>query len=269
MQTLEYEYNGKRTALSVPESFAEMTGEQLIAAAGMLLNTDKTIPNNSLHVLTGMPAQLIEKLKPYERYSIEEMFDFVFSDNHCDISFREWKILKLELNGQTYWSPSSNFGNVTWQEFIYADQCLINGYIEALSAALFRPERENYNGETDRRIPFTIYGTTYRFNLFKELTEAVKLAIVLNYKAMRRASLEETYPEIFPYHDNSASDASDSTDEEPETEPETKSDFSWTQVHRSLLGDRIEEEDKFLNLNVHTVLNRLNEQIIENRKNRK
>ncbi len=86
---------------------------------------------------------------------------------------------------------------------------------------------------------------------------------------MRRASLEDAYPEIFPLQ--SSEENADQTDEinddtEKQTEPVS---FSWTRIHRNLLGDNIHEETKYLTLNVHTVLNRLNELIIENRKYKK
>lgn len=264
MQTLEYEINGKRNVLEVPESFEEMSCDQFLEATKMVSGG---IDNNTVSpILTGLPAHVIKALDPFEIYEINRMFDFINSDNMGTMQFVDWKIPRLTIKGKVYYGPASNFGNITWQEFIYADQCMMNGLYDAMIAALYRPERTGFNGETDRRIPFTIYGTTNRFNEMSHIPEYVRLAIILNYKAMRKAAMEEKYEQIFPYYDNTGTD--DDTDEEPEEKDgdNEKSSFSWTHVHRRLLGDDIQYEDKYLNLNVHTVLFRLNAIIMENKK---
>ncbi len=260
MQKLTFEIKGKRTELEVPSTLAEMTGDHFLAAAKMVLSG--SADDETLAILTGMPRDVLRKLDRFQRYSVEDLFSFLYRISPEDLSFKEWKLGNLCVDGTDYYGPTSNFGNVTWAEFVYVDQCMINGLHKAAVAALYRPQRKEYDGETDRRIPFTIYGTTHRFALFETVPESEILAVVLNYRAMRRAALEEKYPRIFPYHDSTP---------DPDEDTETQSDdiaagFSWTQVHRALLGDRIEEEDKFLNLNVHTVLHRLDAVIEENRR---
>lgn len=271
MQTLEYDINGKRESLSVPGTLAEMDGDHFREATKMILQ--HKADDHTLSVLTGLPMKIIKQLNAFQRYSVESMFDFLYLLKPDDFNFKEWKMPTMKIGDTVYWGPASNFGNVTWQEFIYVDQCMMNGLYTAVMAALYRPERSGYDGETDRRIPFTIYGTSHRFKDFENIDEVFKLAVIFNYRAMRRASLEAAYPEIFPYHDAAADTDTDAdTDADTDTPEEPKEElsaFSWTQVHRSLLGDRIEEEDKFLNLNVHTVLHRLNAVIVENRKSRK
>ena len=82
---------------------------------------------------------------------------------------------------------------------------------------------------------------------------------------MRAASLESVYTEIFPYHDLNTADDDGPNDNPPEPE-EQPSQFSWTNIHRNLLGDNIQDEEKFLQLPVHTVLYRLNTLIQESKK---
>lgn len=253
MKTLSFKTPKKTLNCNVPETWAELSNEQFVTATKMVQHGPT---NKALATLTGAPIDYIQKLNRYQRLSVEQIFDFVYRANPDELQFTEWKVPTIDINKTTYYGPSSNFGNITWGEFIYTDQCFISGLFQAATAALFRPQRENYNGETDRRIPFSIYGTTARFSLFDNIPANITLAVVLNYKAVRRAALEEKYPYLFRPVYNTSDDEDDESDEQPSSNQQNT--FSWTHVHRNLLGDRIEEEDKFLSLNVHTVLNRLN-----------
>lgn len=267
MQTITYEINGEKHTLNVPGSLSEMNGEQLVVATRRIISNDADLAIGDLVTLTGMPEDVLSALTGWQLYSIREMFDFIRESDRDSLRFKDWKIPSINVNGVEYYGPQSNFGNVSWEEFVYVDQCFINGYHKAMVAALFRPERAGFDGETDRRIPFTTYGTTHRFELFADLLPEVQTAIVLNYCAMRTASLADIYTEIFP--EQKAGDENEDDDAdfvEKEDNPGTPSQFSWTNVHRNLIGDNIQDEDKYLKLNVHTVLNRMNQLIIENRK---
>lgn len=245
---------------SVPSSFEEMTGQQLISACRIMLGHADA---ETISSLTGIENEILSELSPFQLYNITQLFES-WNNKDVKISFKEWKLPAIRVGEEEWHGPISNFGNVTWEEFVYADQCMINGLHRAAIAALFRPKRKDYDGETDIRIPFTTYGTTTRFQLLADLDEAVQLAILINYRAMRRAALENAYRQIFPYHDTQPDD--DDTSDNSTPEP---SSFSWISVHHNLIGDNIQDEDKYLRLNVHTVLHRLNAIIEESRKNRK
>ena len=130
-------------------------------------------------------------------------------------------------------------------------------------AVLYRPQRVKWDGESDRRIPFTTYGITKRYKEFAEIDDTLIYAIITNYRAMRTASLEEIYTEIFPYKH------SFDNEENPNQSSQNENMFSWANVHTNLLGDDLSNESKYLQLNVHTVLNRLNTIIKENRTKKK
>lgn len=261
MNKLEYEIDGERHELQLPESFAEMTGEQLVAAVRLMDGDD----GDPLRIVCGMPEDAFAALSDFQRFMIMDSFGWLDHLDMSSLSFKGWKIPSIDVDGEVWYGPTSNFGNITWGEFVYADQCMIQGFHRAAVAALFRPQRKDYDGETDRRIPFTIYGTTGRFGKLSVMDEALQVAILLNYRAMRAASLESVYTEIFPYHDLSTSDDDGPNDNPPEPE-EQPSQFSWTNIHRNLLGDNIQDEEKFLQLPVHTVLYRLNTLIQESKK---
>lgn len=266
MNTIAYEIDEKKTELQFPGSIAEMNGEQLIAAARHILSGGD-IPDGDLAILTGLPADVVPLLSPFQLFSIRQMFDFLHTSGRDDLNFKEWKIDTISVDGEQWYGPLGNFANITWEEFVYIDQCFINGLHQAMVAAMFRPERDGYNGETDRRIPFTAFGTSNRFSKLDGCDPAVITAILLNYCAMRRASLETAYPQIFPQgRTTDPSDDDTEADFTDEAVDESTGTFSWTKVHRNLMGDNIQDEDKYLRLNVHTVLYRLNRLITENRK---
>lgn len=259
---LVYEIDGGRTELSMPTTFSECDGEQLIAVAEACLG--KLSDDDALNRIAGMPYEVISALTPYQHFKIVEALEPLFDITPQMLTFKEWKIPEIVLGEKTFYGPENSFGNVTWGEFIYVDQCMMAGMHQAAIAAMFRPERSPWDGETDRRIPFTVPGTKNRFSLFNDMEEAIKLAIVWNYRAVKTASVEAVYPAIFPYYDPDAKPQED--DEDPgASKEETPSSFSWINVHRDLLGDNIQDEDKFLNLPMHTVLYRINARIVENR----
>lgn len=246
-----------------PSSFGEMSGEQLMAAASFIINSDD---ENVLRILCGIDVDVFSELSGMQRYAIRGMFDFVLRCDTDKLSFGDWKIGSISVGGNAWYGPMSNFANVSWGEFIYVDQCMINGLHKAAVAAMFRQERKDYDFETDIRVPFTTYGTKHRFELLDSLPENIILAIVLNYRAMRNHSLEKRYSEIFPQN-NAKQDDENLPDDTPEDDGSVKTkQFSWTEVHRNLIHDCIQDEDKFLNLNVHTVLNRINQNIIYSKK---
>lgn len=257
--SLTYTIGTATTELQVPSSLSELSGVQLIEAARLLTGGE---PN--MAVLSGIPADVWADMAPFQQYAVRELFDFINAESVREAAFKEWKLPTIRVGEEECHGPISNFGNVTWEEFVYADQCMINGLHRAAIAALFRPKRKDYDGETDIRIPFTTYGTTARFRLLEDLDEAVQLAVLINYRAMRRSALEERYRQIFPYHDTQPDD--DDTADNSTPEP---SSISWISVHHNLIGDNIQDEDKYLRLNVHTVLHRLNSIIEESKKNRK
>lgn len=267
MHTITISTESATRDYSVPSSFEEMTERQLVAACRIMLGDTSM---DVISAITGIEKEILSKLSSFQLYNITQLFE---SWNRQDVklSFNEWKIPSITIGDRTYYGPASNFANITWGEFVYADQCMMQGYHKAVVAALYRQQREGYDGETDIRVPFSTYGTTRRFSVLEELDEATLLAIVLNYRAVRAASLEARYTSIFPYHDKNA-DKPDSNlpdDTPPEPEESVSQPFSWTAIHRNLIGDNIQDEEKFLQLPVHTVLYRLNQLIIESKKSHK
>ncbi len=111
------------------------------------------------------------------------------------------------------------------------------------AAVLYRQKRKNYNGESDPRIPFSVYGTEKRAEIFHHLNNYLIGAIALNYSALRETYITNKYKNVF----GSSTGKSGG-----------KASFSWINITRTVLGDDFFEEKKILKSNVHTVLHRLN-----------
>jgi len=254
--------SGNKQIYHLPETIKEMTGKQIMEA--IKYRADKMAGNGFnpyLTTLCGINKQLIPFLSKYHIYKLEQCFEYILSEN-WEEDFTEQKFKKILIGETEFHGYLANFGNTTWEEFIWADQLFINKDYKRLIACLYREKREKYNGETDIRIPFTNYGMEKRFQIVKTLDEATITALAFQYRAMRKASLETKYTQIFQ---EAVKYESEETQPEPEPEPDN---FSWVKVHQNIMGDNIQNEKEYLNLSVHTVLNRLNT-VIENKKKKK
>lgn len=250
----------KETLYHVPASFNEMTREQFILTAAKILHAITGIEDETYYAtMTGIEPKVYAKLHFYQRYNIRQLFDFV---TETSPPITKQLLPYIIIDEKQFIGYQPGFSNTTWQEFIFADQYIINGKYREAAACLYRPQRPDYTGETDRRIPFTIYGTDTRMKFFSQLPEAELLAFVLNYKSLRKTHLEEKYSFIFS---NSKSHVIAGLTRNPHRSPSTvlPVPFSWVAIHRDLMGDHFYDETKFYELNVHVILNRMNTVIQE------
>ena len=262
MTELKIDCNGHTHTFQLPENFSEMNREQFIAAVQYRMDklSDKPTGNAFFTDVAGITQKLVEQLPIYHKYTIEKLFEFI-TEKDLDIAFYQQKFFTLKIGKIEYYGYHDNFGNTTWEEFVWADQAFINNDYKTLVAILYRQQRKNYDGETDIRIPFTNYGIMKRLPNVNKLDDATLFALALQYKAMRCASLENKYTQIFP-----AKMEFDNEEETPDHGTDQPENFSWVRIHRNLLGDNIVQEKEYLQLNVHTVLHRLNEVINESKK---
>lgn len=265
MNTITYEIDGVKHDLQFPSSVSECDGDQLVSVAASRI-AGMTV-DEKLQRIARVPANVVALMSPFQKYRIaEEAFDPVCDFHRRDLFWKDWRFPTIEVGGETYYGVDNSFGNVTWGEFIYADQCMMNGLYQAAIAAIFRPERPGWNGETDRRMPFTINGTRFRFPKFESLDGALSAAIIWNYRAVRSACVDAAYPALFPNFSREKQEDMDDEDKDPEEDARTS--FSWVNIHRDILGENIQDEDKFLNLPMHTVLYRMNTMVADSRKSK-
>ena len=248
MNRIKVEIDDKGTEYTVPECFDELTREQLLAVCSALGGTLSETAFYS--ALSGIPEETWQEIPFGKRYFLMRLFDFAF-EKKPDMTKQllPW----IEADGVRLIGYQPSFSNTTWEEFIYADGYMLAGRFREAAAVLYRPQRGGYTGETDRRVPFTIYGADTRMKTLATLPEEQLTAFVLCYKTLRRRNREEKYPNVFAR-----------APKRPKISPNDQSPaFSWVAVHRDLMGDRFYDESKFYASNVHVILGRLDKVIRE------
>ena len=248
MNRIKVEIDDKGTEYTVPDRYDELTREQLLAVCAAL---DGRMSESAFYsAMTGIPEETWQEIPFGKRYFLMRLFDFAF-EKQPDMTRQllPW----IEADGVRLIGYQPTFSNTTWEEFIYADGYMLAGRCREAAAVLYRPQREDYDGETDRRLPFTIYGTDTRLKTLARLSEDQLAAFVLCYTSLRRRNLEARYPNVFAR-----------SPKRPKTSPSDQPPaFSWVAVHRDLMGDRFYDESKFYASNVHVILGRLDKVIRE------
>ena len=250
MNELEIVSGKKRIKKKTASCWDELSSEQFIAVVRTLPQVAvELFPDDLLRLLLSIDKKLFDKIPPIQKYHLCCLFSFL--EEKPELS--ELLVESFRVDGIEYVGYMSDFSNTTWEEFLFADQYFMdNQYLEAI-AVLYRERKKKrkYDGQSDIRIPFSIYGTEKRLQAIQGLDSAVVTAIALNYQALRQRYLAERYTQVF-----SGSSGKDSKD----------NSFSWWQVHRNFLGEVFFEEAKILQSNVHTVFHRMNSLIKENKK---
>jgi len=239
--------DGRESVFNVPSCFDELSREQLLAVC-RFADGDGGTGTGFVSLLTGIPSDIWNSLHFGHKYHILRLLDFVSEGKP---SFTKQLLPYIDAGGIRMIGFQPNFSNTTWEEFIYADGYMLAGLFKQAAAVLYRPQRDGYNGETDRRVPFSIYGTDTRLNLFGQVSSEQLLAFVLCYKTLRKRNLEEKYPNVFAR----------SAPRETSSRNAAHTSFSWVSVHRDLMGDQFFDEGKFYASNVHVVLGRLDKVI--------
>ena len=248
MNEIRIETDGTSIVRSVPGCFDEMTREQLLAACSALGGS--LSETNFYAAMAGIDGKTWEAIPSGQRYFLARLFDFVFDK---EPAFSKQLLPFIEADGVRFIGYQPNFSNTTWEEFIYADGYMLSGRFREAAAVLYRPQRDDYTGETDRRVPFTIYGADTRMKHLAHLSDDQLAAFVLCYKTLRERNLVKRYPNVFAR-----------SPKRRKTSPsQRESAFSWVSVHRDLMGDRFYDEAKFYASNVHVILNRLDRVIRE------
>ena len=248
MKEVKVSIDGVMSVHHVPESYDELSREQLLTVCSSL---GGALTESALYAsLMGICKETWEEIPFPKRYFLMRLLDFVIEK---EPAFSKQLLPFIEADGVRFIGYQPTFSNTTWEEFIYADGYMLSGRFREAAAVLYRPQRDDYTGETDRRVPFTIYGADTRMKHLAHLSDDQLVAFVLCYKTLRERNLVRRYPNVFAR-----------SPKRRKTSPsQQESAFSWVSVHRDLMGDRFYEESKFFASNVHVILNRLDRVIRE------
>ncbi len=249
MNEIKIVIHNKPLLFHAPSSWDEFTPEQMLCVVKALpyfISGEKC--DDMMMELLCMEAKTFRLLSATQKHGIVSLFDFLLKEP----VIKKLIIESFKHNGIEYIGYQAGFGNITWEEFITAERYfMLNDYTIG-AAVLYRQKRIGHSGETDPRVPFTIYGTDKRAELFKTLDPWLLASIALNYSCLRKIYITNKYKHVFT-----------------SAPGKEKSSFSWINITRSVLGEDFFEEKKILKSNVHTVLHRLNTLLDPSRKHKK
>lgn len=252
MKQIDFVVAGKRYEYSVPEKWDEVTAEQFMAYVA----ADGKIDVDFVRRLMGLDDVVSVSLTISDWWVLVHEFDWMTDTEAVRRNYMDE--VKMP-DGTTFYGYNADFSDVTWEEWTFADTYANAGRWEVMAAVLYRPERPDWDRESDRRIPFTKYGTEKRMELTQKLDKLTMRAIQMNYVLLRKR-LTDHYVHLFyePMEDDSHGHRK-----------QTKQNTDWLGLIRQMMGDNFYEEQKYLSLPVPSVLFQLENKVKESRNNGK
>ncbi|MBT3244826.1 MAG: hypothetical protein HN352_16895 [Bacteroidetes bacterium] len=239
MNALSIEYRpipwiriSRKAELTHPDSWGELTSEQLILASEILKGT--LSDDRVIQVMTSLPKKVIRRLRPYQKLRVIELLIFLndFTPYH------EFIIPKIAFLSR----PKPRLKDEYFGTFIFAE------------AHFSRYEKSGDLKDLDKMI-----ACYYRTRAFREedieinahalrnVDSTIKEAIYLNYILIREY-LAKTYPHVFT----------------PSSEQDQKQNSSWLDVFDAIVGEDLVQQDNYAKLPLSTVLRFLDKQIVKN-----
>lgn len=244
MKQLSFEVAAARYTYALPENWAEITPLQLRHYVA-----DGGFSNRMIERLLDLSPVVAACLAPADWWWLRRELDYL--RDPTGISTQLLPELKVDGIGTLY-GYNADFTDVSWVEWCYADTYAARGRWDVVTATLYRPQRTDYNGETDRRVPFSKYGTENRLAAIARLDDLTLQTIRLLYLALRHR-LTDHYPHLFPPRDTDTKAA-----------PSASAPTDWLTIIRNAMGDHFHEEAKYMALPVPSVLFQLERRIKEN-----
>ena len=250
MKTIAFDVAGHRYEYQVPESWAELTTEQFKAwvrhggELGAALSID----------LLGMDAVVALNLLPADWWVVNHELEWMTDTE----GIRTLYIDELTMpDGTVFYGYNADWSDVTWEEWMFAENYAAAGHWEVVAAVLYRPERTDWNRESDRRIPFTKYGTEKRMEQTAKLDTDTLRAIEVNYKFLRKRMTDNC---VHLFHEPAEDEG------KGQNMRKRRKSTDWLSIIRNMMGDNFYEEQKYLQLSVPSVLYQLEQRVKEAQK---
>ena len=248
----------KARRLHVPESWEELDGKQFAqaciyrAAAGR----DAKAADEAARRIIRVDGRTWRRIGPAQKCLMrEELLGFILDGRP---SFRDNKTPCVRAGLRRLHGFGDMLGDVTWEEFIFADTFMLKGMHREAIAVLYRPA----NPLTGKRAPFSDKGLERNAKRVERLDEPTVAAVACCYMAVRKKSLEEKNRQLFPPSSETYFDGK-KVEEEPVQSPRQAA--GWADTHHILMGDLAYEERKFLDSKATTIVAWLNRRIAEAR----
>lgn len=259
MNEIKIEIKGKSKTYRSPAAWSELGRRNFIPAC--MLRSGNGDPEENIREIIGISKRDFKKIpKSYIMIIYEEYFKWITEIPE----YKDSKIDVVRLGLKKIRGPERQFSNITWEEFIWADTLYLRGMSDEAMAVLYRRERK---GEKE---PFDEKNMNANFKQIKKLPETTRLAMLINYDAMRLGVLEKKYKNLFPPRMTKQQFDSLSEEEKKRRLEKDKSDsFSWMEVHTAIMGDNYYMADKYMKTKLSTVLDHIDRTIAEQKQTKK
>lgn len=222
----------------VPANWGEVSPEDFVAivSSNVLFCG---MPIAAMQRLLRLDDDQVRWIMPADWWALKPEFEYLM----CYSLIAKWMLPSITLpDGRECFPPAADFDNVTWEEFVFADQLAQSENWAACAATLYRPHLATYTEDQDPRIPFTKFGLSNRHTLFKQLPAQTLMAFSVNYLALRRA-MTSRYRYLF------SGSASSSLSR------------GWPEISSEVLGSDVWNEQRLATTSVNGVLSMINNAI--------
>ena len=254
MKKIDFKVAGKKYEYNVPENWDEMNQEQFRAFVD-----SKTFGIDMVRRVMGMDDVVAINLTMSDWWFICREFEWMNVTEDIGGLYVE----KITLpDGTVCYGYNPDFSDVTWEEWMFADTYATKGRWDVVAAVLYRPERKEWDKETDRRIPFSKYGAAERMKLAAKLDPLTLRCIQVNYLLLRKRMTDHFY-HIF------MENVEEKEGEGKKSRKQQQAATDWLKIIRSMMGDNFYEEEKYYKLSVPSVLFQLESRVRESKKHGK
>lgn len=248
MKQIDFKVAGKRYEYSVPEKWEEMSAEQFRA----FVDTN-TFGIDMVRRIIGLDDVVTVSLTLTDWWFVCHEFKWLQDTDGIGKLY----IKEITLpDGTVCYGYNADFSDVTWEEWMFADTYASRGRWDVVAAVLYRPERKDWNHETDRRIPFSKFGSSERMEQTAKIDALTLRCIQVNYLLLRKRVTDHFY-HIFI----------EPVEEEGDNRRKQKQGpTDWLTIIRNMMGDNFYEEQKYYQLSVPSVLFQLESRVKEAKK---
>lgn len=251
MKDVIFNVAGKDYKCTIPEKWSEITQDQFVIFVNNLKSKKDGIALDTVEQIIGIDIVVAVSLSPSDWWWLRKELEWMLDVNSID----RLVIDELTLeNGATLYGYSGDFSDVSFEEWIFADTYAELQRWDIVAAVLYRPERDGWNHECDRRIPFSKYGADARSKMTAKLDPAILKAIRMNYLLLRRR-MTKKHRRLF--HESEVGNGTDRG-------KTRKNTTGWLSLIRNVMGDNFYEEEKYMQLSVPSVFFQLERMIKEN-----
>jgi hypothetical protein len=237
-----------------PSAFTELSPGKFVAIARLIVGTVSDV--ELLHTMTGIKKSLLNKLGDFQKYALMNLFD-----PFMDVKpYNVFIIPEIKSSGKIFCSPKPNLAQVTFAQFIFAENYFSDyqttkkpAHLHKFIASLYLRQNHSFNeNEIDGNA-----------ELVSGINPDTMEAIVINYVLIKEW-LCEAYPLIFEKEDENEDDGAKK--KKPKKTHKNPGNTGWIKIFENIVGDDLVNHDRYALLPLHNVLRYMTAKIKEDMK---